>query len=152
MKYVKGNLFSAPYGEVLCHSCNTLGKWGAGIAVGFKNKYPEAFQLYVEKCMIGSQNILGTSQVVAVNGHVIANLFVSVGYGWAKDPQDDILISTQNALIHLADQIRPMRLKVNMPKINSGLFAVPWEKTEDLIKMYLEPSTAGIVVWELEQP
>lgn len=149
MKYVKGNLFSAPYGEILLHSCNTLGKWGAGVALEFKKKYPEAHKLYVEKCMIRPSNILGTSQINAINGHIIANLFVSVGYGWAKDSEDQILTNTQSALVHLANQIRPMQLKVNMPKINSGLFKVPWHKTETLIKLYLEPSTAGIVVWEL---
>jgi len=38
---VVGNLLTAPHGAILVHACNTLGSWGAGIALAFRGKYPE---------------------------------------------------------------------------------------------------------------
>ncbi|KAJ3846758.1 hypothetical protein EV368DRAFT_52317 [Lentinula lateritia] len=31
---------------VLVHACNTVGSWGAGIALAFKDRYPEQYELY----------------------------------------------------------------------------------------------------------
>jgi ADP-ribose 1''-phosphate phosphatase len=149
MKYVKGSLFTAPMGEVLIHSCNTYGKWGAGIAVQFRQRYPEAHDLYVKTCMQESSKLLGKTQLTGCNGHIIGSLFVSKGYGWYKDPEEEIFNHTRWALADLAQQILPLRTRVHMPKINSGLFKVPWEKTEELVRLYLEPATAGVVVYEL---
>lgn len=149
MKYVKGDLFTAPYGDVLVHSCNCMARWGAGIAVEFRKRFPEAHQTYQMTCASKGSSLLGTAQLIGCNGHMIANLFVSNGYGWAKDGRASILHHTEKALIHLAHQIRPMRTRVHMPKINAGHFAVPWDQTEALIKLHLEPSTMGVVVYEL---
>ena len=149
MKYIQGDLFTAPRGEVLIHSCNTLGHWGAGVALQFKNKYPEAYALYHKTCAGYGRSLLGKAQLTGCNGHIIGSLFVSKGYGWAKDPKDLILEHTRWALADLAHQILPLRTRVHMPKINSGLFDVPWEETERLVKLYLEPATVGVLVYEL---
>lgn len=149
MLYVKGDLFKAPYGEVLLHSCNTMARWGAGIAVEFRKRYPEAHILYQQTCASKGSSLLGTSQLTSCNGHLIANLFVSKGYGWAKDSREEILFNTASALKDLAHRILPLRTKVHMPKINSGHFDVPWDRTEKLILEHLCHATAGVIVYEL---
>jgi ADP-ribose 1''-phosphate phosphatase len=147
--YVEGDLFKAPYGEILVHSCNTMGRWGAGVAVEFKNRYPEAFQLYQKTCAGYGKLLLGKAQITSCNGHMIGNLFVSKGYGWAKDSEEEILKHTAWALKDLAHQIHPFKTKVHMPMINSGHFKVPWHKTESLILEHLCPA-AGVIVYKLE--
>ncbi|GAD91648.1 phosphatase, putative [Paecilomyces variotii No. 5] len=47
---IEGDLFDAPDGAVLIHSCNCMGNWGKGIARGFKEKYPAAFEIYRVHC------------------------------------------------------------------------------------------------------
>ncbi|KAJ4484254.1 hypothetical protein C8J55DRAFT_510142 [Lentinula edodes] len=36
---------------VLVHACNTVGSWGAGIALAFKDRYPEQYELYRQWCL-----------------------------------------------------------------------------------------------------
>lgn len=47
--YIKGDIFSSP-AQVLVNTVNTVGVMGKGIALEFKNRYPEMFKLYQSKC------------------------------------------------------------------------------------------------------
>lgn len=140
MKYVQGNLFSAPKGSLLIHSCNAQGVWGAGIASQFRLRFPFAYEDYKEYCKRPAEEILGTARVFEEGGYFIASLVVSNQYGKRKDSPKDILNRTDSACRQLmrmtwASNVKP---EVHMPKINSGLFNVPWQKTESTIKPVLE--------------
>ena len=47
--YLKGDLFSSP-AHVLVNTVNTVGVMGKGIALEFKNRYPEMFKVYQKTC------------------------------------------------------------------------------------------------------
>lgn len=47
--YIKGDLFNSP-AQVLVNTVNTVGVMGKGIALEFKKRYPEMFNLYQSKC------------------------------------------------------------------------------------------------------
>lgn len=49
LTYVKGNLFDSP-AKVLVNTVNTVGVMGKGIALTFKQVYPEMFERYVKLC------------------------------------------------------------------------------------------------------
>ena len=49
IEYRKGNLFGTD-SQVICQGCNTLGKMGKGIALLFKERYPEMYQEYRNLC------------------------------------------------------------------------------------------------------
>lgn len=49
LTYIKGDLFSSP-AQVLVNTVNTVGVMGRGIALEFKNRYPEMFKIYQKKC------------------------------------------------------------------------------------------------------
>jgi ADP-ribose 1''-phosphate phosphatase len=61
----------------------------------------------------------------------VANMFTSKGYGPQVDSPDLIIIATRDCIAYLEN--RGIR-EVHMPKINSGAFKVPWEKTEAVLK------------------
>src|SRR5687767_13275409 len=51
IEYVRGDLFKNRFqAEALAHGCNRAGSMGAGIAVGFKDRYPEMFEEYRRLC------------------------------------------------------------------------------------------------------
>ena len=54
-----------------------------------------------------------------------------------RDDPATILRNTQNALYNLAGKM-PLDCYIASPKINAGLFRVPWEDTEALIHKFLE--------------
>jgi ADP-ribose 1''-phosphate phosphatase len=86
--------------------------------------------------------VLGTSLVI---GQVIC-LFTSRGYGSDKDSPEMIVGATESAIMHLLYHYGER--KINSPKINSGLFNVPWELTEGVIKKII-PENMPWTVWEL---
>lgn len=49
IKYLEGDLFKSP-AQVIVNTVNTVGVMGKGIALEFKNRYPEMFEQYREYC------------------------------------------------------------------------------------------------------
>lgn len=131
IKYIKGDLFSAPPTQLLTHACNCQGVWGSGIAKQFRDLYPAEFILYREYCNYHSayvENILGEALII----NNVGCLFTSKNYGHYVDLPDKILKSTQNAL---EDLLSKTTMDIAMPKINSGLFKIPWEQTAEIIEL-----------------
>src|SRR5688572_26562315 len=56
LTFVRGNLFESP-AKVLVNTVNTVGVMGKGIALSFKQIYPEMFQRYVQLCESGQLDI-----------------------------------------------------------------------------------------------
>jgi O-acetyl-ADP-ribose deacetylase (regulator of RNase III) len=49
LTYIKGDLFNSP-AQVLVNTVNIVGVMGKGIALEFKNRYPEMFKIYQDEC------------------------------------------------------------------------------------------------------
>jgi O-acetyl-ADP-ribose deacetylase (regulator of RNase III) len=48
---VKGDLFANRFkAQALAHGCNCQGSMGAGIATGFRDRYPEMYAEYRRRC------------------------------------------------------------------------------------------------------
>lgn len=148
IKYIRGDLFSAttigPHSPILAHACNPFGSWGGGVARVFASKCPEAYKLYQKHCK-KSQNLLGTCFLARPgNGEpIVACLFTS---DFEKSPED-IVRFTSSAIQDLANQVTSIdnlekvengAVKIHMPQINSGIFNVPWEHTEEVLREHPE--------------
>ena len=96
--YVEGDLFAAPAHSILVHACNTLGSWGSGIALTFRQNYPAQFAQYQAHCVTYGQALVGTCLLIPGDKHGIACLFTSRAYGKYKDAPDEILAATRKAL------------------------------------------------------
>jgi ADP-ribose 1''-phosphate phosphatase len=101
--YVTGDLFAAPQGSILVHACNTVGSWGAGIALAFRSKYPKAFQQYAAHCK-DNDDLIGSCFLIPGEMHDIACLFTSRAYGKRKDTPEEILDATRTAVRDLLRQ------------------------------------------------
>jgi ADP-ribose 1''-phosphate phosphatase len=99
--YVEGDLFVAPDHSILVHACNTLGSWGSGIALTFREKYPAQFAQYQAHCKTHGQALVGTCLLIPGDKHDIACLFTSRAYGKDKDKPAEILAATRKAMIDL---------------------------------------------------
>lgn len=150
--YKKGNLFDAPKGSILAHACNCKGVWGSGIAKQFRNRFPVSYIKYKEYCeQHVAEGILGTSVIFYEDGYYIACMFTSDGYGSEVDTEELIIKHTDEAVfdvLSFRDIFEPGSLQLHMPKINSGKFGVPWEKTEPIIGASAAQFNTDIVVWE----
>jgi ADP-ribose 1''-phosphate phosphatase len=136
--YIKGDLFNATKGSVLAHAVNGQGVWGSGIAKQFKEHFPISFNAYKMVCnTLRKNSIPGLALSFAKeNGYTVLALFTSENYGDKVSSPDVILSNTYSCFEDLMDHsdIR----EIHMPKINSGLFNVPWELTEKVLLEFPE--------------
>lgn len=150
--YKKGDLFKeAPSNAMLLHACNCQGVWGSGIAKTMKEKFPEEFRLYQKyahdmyQLMAEGEVIVSDAVGTALITNRVVSLFTSINYGSKVSSPENILIHTKNALEDLVK--KTPCLEFHLPKINSGLFKVPWEETEKILNEYTH---IKFYVYELE--
>lgn len=154
-----GDLFDAPASTLLIHACNSVGSWGGGIALAFRNLYPAEFKVYRAHCAKHTpRQLVGTALLIPPQsppnqgkgngnsngrgrGHYIGCLFTSRGYGSARDPPERILRATGPAMRDLMRRVAAeeersgVRIgEVRMCRINSGLFAVPWGRSKAAVE------------------
>tara|TARA_R110002003_G_scaffold58_7_gene5179 strand:- start:8720 stop:9547 length:828 start_codon:yes stop_codon:yes gene_type:complete len=165
LTYHKGDMFEgAPDHCLLIHACNTQGHWGAGIAKAFKTRYPKAYAAHNSFCAKDHSKTnpvpTGTSQLLTpvdtAAKHWIGCVFTSARYGKAKDKPDAILRNTAASmkmlleLVKMADEEDDQVTEIRMCKINSGMFGVPWERTEEALQSIVLQTgwRATVEVWE----
>ncbi|WPH04540.1 Hypothetical protein R9X50_00743200 [Acrodontium crateriforme] len=165
-----GDFFDAPQNTLLVHACNCEGSWGAGIAKAFKQKYPKAYKEYANHCDELHHGLIGKAQLILpvdheknskVPKHFIGCLYTSRGKGRRKDSATSILGASKPAMNDLLTKAKAWNEKaacdedkikeVRMCKINSGLFAVPWDKTKAALET-INGSNYGFVTIEVVSP
>ncbi len=135
--YKKMSLFEAEPGAYLVHSANARGVWGSGIAAEIKKRYPSQYPYYKE---YASEN-LGSCIVSKAKkeNHSIVNLVTSNLESSGPDSIEDILINTTTAidtfLQAYSTNTSLQTGNIYSNKFNSGLFRVPWERTEAILKV-----------------
>jgi len=154
IEYRRGDMFKgAPKDAILCHPCNTQGTWEGGIAAQFAEKYPDVYNRYTDLYYgVSDYDLEGT---YALFDNILC-IFGSKGFGYPKDDAETIIENMEDALNSLGEDLKEGYLddhnitEIHSPKINSGLFGVPWTYTEVVINNFLKENP-GIrwVVWEL---
>lgn len=142
LTYKKQSLFDAPWGSVIVHACNAQGVWGSGIAKEFAERYPSSYELYRHHCHnhdpYEGETVYGAVMIDSNDkneDHIIGCLFTSENYGSKKDDKETIKLNTVIALFDLLKYSGISEVYSN--KFNSGLFGVPWEETESILKFVL---------------
>lgn len=135
----KMDLFDAPKGSVLVHACNAKGVWGSGIAVGFRENFPQAHKEYVTYCR--RFGLVGTAPVFEDKGYHIGCLITSSGFAGTLDEKDIIIVNTVLALNQFCSTEHWKHFskrEIYSNKFNSGLFRVPWQETERILKVLVD--------------
>lgn len=137
--YKKMDLFDAPKGSILVHAVNAQGVWGSGIAKEFKEKFPKAFLSYEKESK--NYGMMAEFDFCVDNEQAIGSLFTSKNYGLRVDSPDEILVNTTlvlNGFTQYLDDNAYEDISIYSNKFNSGLFNVPWEKTEAILKVFVK--------------
>jgi ADP-ribose 1''-phosphate phosphatase len=149
--YKKQSLFDAPKGSLLCHATNCQGVWGSGIAKEFKTRFPKSYLDYNEYCRVMPINV-GPIEGSAMlcdpeNEYQVGCLMTSGNFGSKVDQEEQILNNTYSAILELFEfnQFHDKR-PIYSNKFNSGLFNVPWEKTEAILLELLKDKDYDWVV------
>lgn len=138
----KMSLFEAGPNTILAHACNAKGAWGAGIALEFKKRFPEAYKEYKYLCA-EYPNSTGDSFRIKTKTNSILCLITSKGYYNQLDSKEKILKNTEKALMSYCEIFEnglggPSDKVIYSNKFNSGLFRVPWEETEAILQKIVD--------------
>ena len=122
----------------ICHQVNCLGKMGSGIAKQIREKWPNVYVDYLEKCNKEIPDFLLTEiQIVPIekNKNVI-NMFSQLGYGY-----DGKRYTSYDAFWICLGKIKgivPKGSKIGFPaNIGCGLGGANWEVISTMIKEVL---------------
>lgn len=136
IEFTKGNLLNAP-AEALVNTVNTEGVMGKGIALQFKQAYPQMFRAYEQACKAGEVR-LGKVHVYDVGGLVggprwIIN-FPTKGHWRARSRTSDI----ESGLQSLVDTIKQLNIRsVAVPPLGCGHGGLDWADVCPLIESAL---------------
>lgn len=89
---IEGDVTSPTVG-IIGHGVNCQGVMGSGVALTIRQKFPKAYEAYLELCARTSDrtNLLGTTQLVEVGPQLyVANMFTQFNYGRDGGPYASI--------------------------------------------------------------
>jgi O-acetyl-ADP-ribose deacetylase (regulator of RNase III) len=132
MKYIKGNLLSAPT-QALVNTVNTIGVMGKGIALQFKERFPENRVAYERACKVGEMKI-GKMLVVRENtteGEKIIINFPTKNE-WFKKSQYNYIEEGLNDLVHVIKEFNIRSIAI--PPLGCGNGGLQWVKVKRMIE------------------
>ena len=134
--------------EALINTVNCVGVMGRGIALQFKNAFPENFKAYAAACKAeevqpGRMFVFETGQLT--NPRYIIN-FPTKRHWRGKSRMEDI----ESGLKALVDTIRRYNIRsIAVPPLGSGLGGLDWPEVKLRIEAALQPlSDVRIIIYE----
>lgn len=111
---------------IVAHGVNCQGVMGSGVALYIKNKWPKAFERYVE---LGSgEQLLSTTQIVPVDQDLyVANCFTQVSFGNDRDVRYADVEAVQKCLSDVFRYASMVDAPIYLPKIASDRGGLSWE-------------------------
>lgn len=147
IKIIKGDIFETP-ADIRINTVNCVGVMGAGVALAFKNKYPEMFRDYQKDCKAG--------KVKPGQLHVWKNLlgdwiinFPSKRHWREPSRYDDIEAGLKALRDYLIEQTKENKnLKIALPALGCGHGGLDWKRVSQMIREHLSDLEAEIFVFE----
>lgn len=147
IQYKIGNLLDST-AEALVNTVNTDGIMGKGIALQFKNTFPNNFKIYVQACKnkeIGIGKLLVTEEGSLLGGtKIIINFPTKTS--WRKPSEYSYI---EEGLKDLVTIIKSKKIKsIAIPPLGSGNGGLDWNKVRLILEKYLSDTDCQIDIYE----
>lgn len=146
IKFIKGNLLNANT-EALVNTVNTVGVMGKGIALQFKNRFPNNYKIYREACKNGA---FKTGQVLTVQEGDLLNQKYILNFPtkahWKAPSKIEYI---QTGLGALKKEIEKYKIKsIAIPPLGCGNGGLDWNIVKQLMAKELESLDIDILIYE----
>jgi len=147
IKYIKGNLLEAP-AQALVNTINTVGVMGKGIALQFKEAFPNNYSRYVEACKTGwlqPGRLLVVTETSPAGDKIIINFPTKTQ--WRLKSKYEYI---ESGLIALTAELDKGQIKsIAIPPLGCGNGGLRWSRVKQLIEQYLSRFTfIEVLVYE----
>lgn len=140
--YTKGNIFDSP-AQTLANPVNTVGVMGKGLALQFKQRYPEMFQEYKEACDMGEMH---TGHLLIWRGQDHWVLNFPTKKNW-RDPSKYDYIDYGLFVFTLTYEEEGIT-SVAFPKLGCGCGGLDWEFIKPVMEDYLKDLPIATYIYE----
>ncbi len=152
IEFVSGDLFAnAHQVQAFAHGCNCQGSMGAGIAKGFRVRYPEMYEQYRARCKAKPREFnLGDVWLWKTDAQpAVFNLGTQERYWHARASYEAIEQSLKK-MRELADL--EGIASIGIPRIGVGYGGLSWRKVRVIIERVFEEWPGRLVVYEEYAP
>lgn len=149
LEFVKGDFFDFD-ADIRINTVNCVGVMGAGVALAFKNKYPEMFKEYARQCKLKEISIGKPS--VWKEGDMFSKGIEIINFPtknhWRKPSEYEYI---ESGLIWLSEYLNNRSgLTITLPALGCGHGGLDWERVKSLIVKYLDSTPNRILIFEPE--
>lgn len=139
--YTTGDIFTAKT-QVIVNPVNCRGVMGAGLALAFKQHYPEMFAAYVQDCQSGQLRI-GQLTLYRASQPWILN-FPTKDH-WRNPAKLEYI---EQGLQFFAANYRQLGItSIAFPKLGAGLGKLSWDNVRPLMENYLESLECEVIIY-----
>ena len=147
IQFIEGNLFESK-AEALVNTVNTVGVMGKGIALQFKNQYPNNFKLYEKACK--SKEIQVGKLFVTEDSSLLEGRKIIINFptktDWRKPSEYSYI---ESGLRDLARIIIEKGIKsVAVPPLGAGNGGLDWNIVKNIIEKNLTGLNCDIQIYE----
>jgi O-acetyl-ADP-ribose deacetylase (regulator of RNase III) len=152
IQYVSGDLFANRHNaQALAHGCNCQGSMGAGIAVGFRARYPEMYEEYRRRCKATPRQFnVGDAWLWKADGRPwVFNLGTQEDYWRSRATYKAI----ESALTSMKTQADAEGVRtIAMPRVGAGYGGLSWNKVRAVTERVFADWPGTLYVYEEYQP
>lgn len=141
LTYLKGDLLSSP-AQVQVNTVNVVGVMGKGIALQFKNKYPEMFSAYQRMC---ENHILDTGKLYLWKSPEKWVLMFPTKKHWRNPSKIEYI---ESGLKKFVDNYEQLGIEsIAFPRLGCGNGNLDWDIVKPLMEKYLKPLPITVYIY-----
>ena len=147
IQFTKGNLLESD-ADALVNTVNTVGVMGKGIALQFKNQFPDNYKIYLKACKENKfqmgQLLITTEHSLLKGDKIIINFPTKTD--WRKPSE---LSYIDKGMIQLVEEIKKRNIKsIAIPPLGAGQGGLDWDKVRRMMEHYLKNVDADITIYQ----
>ena len=141
IEYIEGDIFNSP-AQVIVNTVNTVGVMGKGLALSFKQKYPEMFASYRSAC---EKRQLKTGKLMLWYAPDHWILLFPTKENWRNPSKLEYI---ENGLIKFTNTYAEKNItSVAFPKLGCGNGELNWDDVRPLMEKYLASLPIDIYIY-----
>ncbi|HYX10244.1 MAG TPA: macro domain-containing protein, partial [Bacteroidales bacterium] len=147
MEYIKGNLLNADT-DALVNTVNTVGIMGKGIALQFKERFPNNFNAYKKECLKGNVQI---GKMFVFKENTIEGVKIIINFPTKKKWYHKSSYKyIEEGLQDLVEVIEDYNIEsIAIPPLGCGNGGLKWEKVRSILEKYLSKlEGVRIIIYE----
>ncbi len=141
LEYIEGDIFNSP-AQVIVNTVNTVGVMGKGLALSFKNRYPEMFESYKKVC---EKNSLKTGKLMLYYYPDHWILLFPTKEHWRYPSKLEYI---ESGLIKFVQTYADKNISsIAFPKLGCGNGELSWNDVRPIMEKYLKPLPIDIFIY-----